>query len=207
MWSIAKLALGNEPLLEALAAAAVRRITQAGPQGLSNTAWAFATCRFLHAPLFEAISEAALATISQFAHQELSNTAWAFAELRMMHVPLMDAISAAAMPTISEVAVADPEEARRGAYALAWAQGRLSHSDVARSLITGYAAVGQCDRLSLGLMVLEEEWSRCAPPDGAVASLETMVGQADSGRDASGGSRATGAAAMPTSLYYSTAVA
>mmetsp|Transcript_136069 Transcript_136069/g.248062 ORF Transcript_136069/g.248062 Transcript_136069/m.248062 type:complete len:110 (+) Transcript_136069:1-330(+) len=108
-----------------------------------------------------------------------------------MDVPLMDAISAAAMASISDVA-SDPDEAARGAYALAWAQGRLSRADLARSLVAGHVAHGSCHRLSLGLVILDEEWGRLARHDGALAALESITGQSvmpshSAGKDLSAG--------------------
>jgi len=174
VWAVAKLVLGDEPLLTSIAAASLRLISQAGPQGLSNTVWAFAARKVLHAPLFEAISSAALNTIHEYGQQELGNTAWAFAELRVMNDPLMQAISEAAIRTVHNPC-SDLEEASRGAYALAWAQGRLALDDHARTLIASHAAQGRCHSLALGLTILDEEWSRCVDGNGALSALEALT--------------------------------
>lgn len=121
--------------------------------------------------------------ISEFGQQELGNTAWAFAELRVTDIPLLSAISAAAIATIHEIGC-DAEEVSRGAYALAWAQGRLSLGDQARALVAGHAAQGRCNRLSLGLIIVDEEWSRVAPPGGAITALEALTGQSMSPQQA-----------------------
>lgn len=177
-WSVAKRLLGNQPLLASIAAASLRLLSEAGPQGLSNTAWAFATRAVAHPPLFQAISASSLPPITQFGQQEISNTAWAFAELRVADVPLCQSISAAALPKLGDFSVPDDsEEADRSSYALAWAQGRLSCLDLARELIGVHASCGRCHRLSLGLLILDEEWSRDTPPGGALAALEAITGR------------------------------
>merc|ERR1711964_101170 len=93
-----------------------------------------------------------------------------------MDAPLMPAISAAAIPTINDASL-DAEEVSRGAYALAWAQGRMSLSDHARILVAGHAAQGRCNRLSFGLIILDEEWRRRGDHDGALAALEALAGK------------------------------
>eukprot|EP00445_Apocalathium_hangoei_P014425 CAMPEP_0203879064 /NCGR_PEP_ID=MMETSP0359-20131031/23569_1 /ASSEMBLY_ACC=CAM_ASM_000338 /TAXON_ID=268821 /ORGANISM="Scrippsiella Hangoei, Strain SHTV-5" /LENGTH=55 /DNA_ID=CAMNT_0050798401 /DNA_START=36 /DNA_END=200 /DNA_ORIENTATION=+ len=52
-WSFASLGLTNAPFLDAMAAAAVRRIVEFEPRNLSIMAWAFATLCFVDVPLFE----------------------------------------------------------------------------------------------------------------------------------------------------------
>merc|ERR1712060_157618 len=173
-WAMAKRLLGNEPLLQATAAASLALLSDAGPQCMSNTVWAFATRGVVHLPLFQAIASASLPTISQFGQQEFGNMAWAFAERRVRDIPLRDAISAAAIANIGDI---DSEEAARGSYALAWAQGRVSLPDLARTLVASQAASGMCNRLAVGLVIVEEEWQRNAPYDGALSMLETLAGR------------------------------
>lgn len=47
------------PLLEAIAAEALSKMTEFDMQGLANTAWAFASLQLLHMPLLDSISAAA----------------------------------------------------------------------------------------------------------------------------------------------------
>ena len=64
----------------ALPEAVLRSLGDFDPQGLSNTAWAFATAGHASAELFNAISaEAVRRRLGGFNTQDLSNTAWAFA--------------------------------------------------------------------------------------------------------------------------------
>merc|ERR1711988_1708191 len=95
---------------------------------------------------------------------------------RVMDTPLLYAISSAALPSINDTSL-DVEEVSRGAYALAWAQGRMSLGDHARLLVAGHAAQGRCNRLSFGLIILDEEWRRIVDPRGALAALEALAGQ------------------------------
>mmetsp|Transcript_40744 Transcript_40744/g.107659 ORF Transcript_40744/g.107659 Transcript_40744/m.107659 type:complete len:247 (+) Transcript_40744:412-1152(+) len=194
-WAVAKLALGAEPLFQAIAKESMRLLSDAGPQGMSNTAWAFATISVLNLPLMEAISAPALPTITEFGQQELSNTAWAFAQLLVRDQPLMEEISARAIATLAEHEAAAPspkvddpriasapdlslDEVTRGGYALVWAQGRLSLQDLALSTVASHMAHGACHGLTLGLVIADEEWSRRAPREGALAALEAMSGRA-----------------------------
>merc|ERR1712217_851230 len=158
--------------MTALAAASLRLITDAQPQGLANTAWALATSVVRHKPLLDAIAAASLRLMTQFGQQELGNTSWAFAELRVHHVPLMHAISGAALTSIDAhtCAWADGNESARSSYAIAWAQGRLAFANEALQLVARHVAHGQCHGLSYGLVVAEEEWRRLAPPDSALAT-------------------------------------
>mmetsp|Transcript_109617 Transcript_109617/g.353740 ORF Transcript_109617/g.353740 Transcript_109617/m.353740 type:complete len:87 (+) Transcript_109617:591-851(+) len=79
----------NCPLMAALSSAAIRSSAELLPQNLSNTAWAFATCRVVDEPLMDAISAASSSTISQFDIQGLANTLWSFASLLLPHFPIL----------------------------------------------------------------------------------------------------------------------
>lgn len=59
------------------------------PQGLSNSAWAFAKLGFSSPILFEALAEAAAGKLEGFTPQGLSNTAWAYATVGHYHPGLM----------------------------------------------------------------------------------------------------------------------
>ena len=66
-------------------------------QGLTNTAWAFATADQKDALLFTALAIAAERRMGAFDRQELANTAWAFATMGQTDaVLLFAALSAAA---------------------------------------------------------------------------------------------------------------
>merc|ERR1711881_835747 len=127
--------------------ALLRLFLQAGPQGLSNTAWSFAAREVLHVALFEAVCAVVFFLTFEYGQQELGNTAWAFAELRAMGPPPSRAAHWVATPSANDAGL-DVEEVSRGAYALAWAQGRLSLGDHARILVAGHMANGRCNRLS-----------------------------------------------------------
>lgn len=118
----------------------------------------------------------------------------------MRHAPLIEAISEAAfVRDFADVTgaggVNDDDEATHGTFALVWAQGRLSCADLGRQLVAERLAAGRCDRLSFGLLVRDEEWSKCVPHDvhypaaagGALATLEAVTGRAVSGRHARAG--------------------
>merc|ERR1711865_160790 len=92
------------------------------------------------------------------------------------HGPLIDAISAVAIPSLNDLDM-DTEEASRGAYAVAWAQGRLSLNDHARIIVHGHAMQGRINRLALGLIILDEEWGRSTEGGGALEALENLTGQ------------------------------
>jgi len=96
-WSFAVLHLVDAPLMEAIAAASIAKITAFGSQGLGNTAWALAALQLRHAPLLDALAAASLPRISEFRPQELSNTAWAVAARAVAHEPLRHAIAAQAL--------------------------------------------------------------------------------------------------------------
>merc|ERR1711920_251873 len=110
-------------------------------------------------------------------------------ELRVRNQPLIEAISSAAIAILSEssaISAGSLEEAERGSYAIAWAQGRLAHADQIYKLFDMHAARGRGHPLTLGLMILEEEWSRCAPQGGASSVLEGFSGRSTGPRTADG---------------------
>ena len=57
------------------------RLEELNPQGVANTAWAFATLGVRHEELLGAIVGRALVRLEEVHPQELANTAWAFARL------------------------------------------------------------------------------------------------------------------------------
>mmetsp|Transcript_60085 Transcript_60085/g.110493 ORF Transcript_60085/g.110493 Transcript_60085/m.110493 type:complete len:117 (-) Transcript_60085:12-362(-) len=71
-----------------------------GSQGLSNTAWAFASLLVLDSPLMAALAAAAMSISAAFHAQEIMNTAWAFSALRVHDAPLFEALSSASIAKI-----------------------------------------------------------------------------------------------------------
>jgi len=78
----------------ALPQAVHRQLGGFDPQGLSSTAWAFASVGHTSPELFNGISREVLGQrLGDFNEQELSNTAWAFAKAAHPSPELFDAIS------------------------------------------------------------------------------------------------------------------
>ena len=77
------------------------------PQGLANTAWAFATADHHDASLFSTLGAAAEQRICDFNPQSLGNTAWAFAKARQNDASLFAALAAAAKQFIGSFTPAD----------------------------------------------------------------------------------------------------
>ena len=73
-----RFALGAQ-LWDFLATRGIQEYGAFTPQGLSNTAWAFATAGHASPELFEAVARAAVPRLGEFKPQGLANTAWAFA--------------------------------------------------------------------------------------------------------------------------------
>jgi RAP domain len=87
---------------EAIAQAALVCILDFKPQGLSNTAWAFAKLNHETPKLFEAIARAAQVHFHDFNAQGLANTAWSFATMHHDAPALLNAIANAAQVQINE---------------------------------------------------------------------------------------------------------
>jgi len=101
-WAYAALYLRDEPLINAIAPAALCIISEfEATQNLSNLAWALAQLSMMHAPLLDAISAESIPRSDEFSSQQLANTSWAFASLGCFNSPLSHAISAAAIKLIS----------------------------------------------------------------------------------------------------------
>merc|ERR1739848_159988 len=83
-------------LFDALAEAALLKISSFDEQNLANTAWAFAKVGRDDSRLFDALAEAALRKISSFNDQNLANTAWAFAKVGRDDARLFDVLAEAA---------------------------------------------------------------------------------------------------------------
>jgi len=90
----------DEPLLPAISAEALRKLSGADAQFLSNTLWAFAKLCYDSPPIY-AFAASAMARMRDFDMRGLSNTAWAMAKFGVVDPPLMDSIAAAAIRSLS----------------------------------------------------------------------------------------------------------
>lgn len=68
----------DHPLIEAIAAQAIKRITDFSSQNLANTAWSMARLGVKHPPLMDAISQAVMNRLADFSPFDLSISVWAF---------------------------------------------------------------------------------------------------------------------------------
>jgi len=91
-----------------------------GPQGLSNTAWAYAKLQICDAPFLDAIAADVVPKLQQFQPQNLSNTSWAFAALHILTEQLMDAIAEVSVEKIAEF---DAQAVTN----IAWSYAKLSY--------------------------------------------------------------------------------
>merc|ERR1719221_952493 len=106
-WSFARLGVTDQPLMHSIAAAAIARISDFDPLGLSNLLWAYAKLELQDQPLLAAISSAARAKLSDYSSQNLANTAWSVAKLGVSDPPLMEAIASAAIRKLKEFTAFD----------------------------------------------------------------------------------------------------
>lgn len=95
-WSFAAMQLPDEPLLAALAAAAINRISELAARDLSNTVWAFATFPWSHTPLLASIAAASIRPC-QYTALGLAMTAWSESSLGFVDPPWRDALAASAI--------------------------------------------------------------------------------------------------------------
>jgi len=94
--ALAKLALYGAAwasLWKELEVAVLARTTEFTPQGLANTAWAFATARQASPALLDAFAAESAGRVRGFKPQELANTAWAYATAGHAAPALFDAIA------------------------------------------------------------------------------------------------------------------
>eukprot|EP00746_Dinoflagellata_sp_MGD_P154914 gnl/MRDRNA2_/MRDRNA2_85114_c0_seq1.p1 gnl/MRDRNA2_/MRDRNA2_85114_c0~~gnl/MRDRNA2_/MRDRNA2_85114_c0_seq1.p1 ORF type:complete len:249 (+),score=38.31 gnl/MRDRNA2_/MRDRNA2_85114_c0_seq1:256-1002(+) len=92
------------PLLDAIAAASIARITEYNPQSIGNSVWAYAKLGITYVPVLNAISAPSLRKFHELIPQELANIAWSLATLQKEDVPLLDAISSEAIKKINHFA-------------------------------------------------------------------------------------------------------
>jgi len=70
------------PLCEAISFAAMSRIDEFDPQGISGMSWSLSQLQFSDRPLLNALSAASLSKISQYGAQEIANISWAYAKMK-----------------------------------------------------------------------------------------------------------------------------
>uniref|UniRef100_A0A7S4QSZ4 catechol O-methyltransferase n=1 Tax=Alexandrium monilatum TaxID=311494 RepID=A0A7S4QSZ4_9DINO len=92
----------KEPLADALASAAIAKLSQCESKDLANIAWAYESMPFSHAPLMESIAAASIRRCRDFNAQDLANTVWAFATRQLRDGPLLAAIASSSMPLITQ---------------------------------------------------------------------------------------------------------
>jgi len=103
--ALAKLAIPGtawRSIWEELEGVGVARRRSFNPQGLSNTAWAFATAGQAAPALFDAIAEEGAWRVCDFSPQILANTAWAFTTAGHAAPALFDAIAAESAGRVRE---------------------------------------------------------------------------------------------------------
>mmetsp|Transcript_37657 Transcript_37657/g.60731 ORF Transcript_37657/g.60731 Transcript_37657/m.60731 type:complete len:220 (-) Transcript_37657:16-675(-) len=93
--------------MDSIALAAMAKMDELDPLGLSNLVWAFAKLELENRPLLAAISKAAIAKIASFSAQNLANTAWSLAKLGVPDRPLLEAIAAQVVPKLAEFTAFD----------------------------------------------------------------------------------------------------
>ena len=92
----------NPALLDAIAREVPRRLGDFNPQELANTAWAFATLKYVDEKLFVSLAIVADRRLSEFNPQNVANTAWAFATVNYRDEKLFAALARAAERRLSE---------------------------------------------------------------------------------------------------------
>ena len=86
-----------------VAGRALERLEEFGPQGLANTAWAFATLGVQQQEeLLRTVARRALVRLQEFNPQAVASTAWAFATLGAQHEELLGAIAGRASARLEE---------------------------------------------------------------------------------------------------------
>jgi len=149
-WAFAKLAVADEPRLQAIAAAARRKLPEFEAGQLSSTAWAWAQLLRADVPLLASIAAAAIPPISSggMHPHDVACTAWAFAKLGVRHAPLRDAISSSARRRL-------PELAPPALACTAWALAALFVADIpllASISAQALRSISECDPPSLANM-------------------------------------------------------
>lgn len=130
-------------LLQAIAAEAEPRLPEFIPQGLANTAWAFATAGVRAEGFFDSLGAEAAPRLHAFKPQEVANLAWAYATAGVPAERLFDAI---AHDAFARVGAFTPQ----GLSNLVWAYGKAGVEScdflfeaVAREIVGGSTVAGE----------------------------------------------------------------
>jgi len=137
-WSYARRELQDAPLINAIAAQALRKLSAVDSRSLSLIAWAVAKRMLGDGPLMTAIAAAALPLLSAAGPQGLSNTAWAFATRAVAHAPLCTAIASASLRSISQFGQQELSN-------IAWAFAELCFTDIPLMHAISAAALASLD--------------------------------------------------------------
>merc|ERR1712032_107493 len=109
-WSVSTLKCLHRPLIDALAAAALRTLAShqdpptCEPPCLAKMAWAFSSLRMRNAPLFDAISASSIPLIQETKSSDLVKTAWALSSRVCRLPPLRDSIASSAIRRLGQPA-------------------------------------------------------------------------------------------------------
>eukprot|EP00405_Crypthecodinium_cohnii_P043147 CAMPEP_0206585478 /NCGR_PEP_ID=MMETSP0325_2-20121206/36445_1 /ASSEMBLY_ACC=CAM_ASM_000347 /TAXON_ID=2866 /ORGANISM="Crypthecodinium cohnii, Strain Seligo" /LENGTH=728 /DNA_ID=CAMNT_0054093041 /DNA_START=189 /DNA_END=2375 /DNA_ORIENTATION=+ len=95
IWSFGTLKVHHQALFTSVARELTLNSHLMTPQGIANTAWAYARVRRQESALFRALGDAAVHedVLWTFKPQEISNTVWAFATVGLAHPTLFEEMS------------------------------------------------------------------------------------------------------------------
>merc|ERR1712205_62140 len=71
----------DDPLLNSIASAAIRKFESAETQDLANAFWAYSRLHCMHCRVFDWSTRKLMKTTSQASPQDLSNTVWALSRI------------------------------------------------------------------------------------------------------------------------------
>lgn len=125
-WAFATLLVTNCPLLNAIAAAAINRLSfEFRSQEIANLSWAFAVLAVSDDPLCDSIAAFVNAKLDAepcaFSAKQLASTAWAFATLEYIDSPLLDALATAVRIIVRPLPRQVREDDARALVAMPWA--------------------------------------------------------------------------------------
>jgi len=143
----------NEPLMDATAAAAIKRLSVGDAvQGLQTLAWSVGSLKYLHIPLLQAIASEAIRIIKIFRPSELTNPAWAVATRCFNDSPFCNSTAAEAIRNIRDYG---PPELSK----MAWAFATIRNGD--QPLLDAIAAesIRRIAQLGHGQNISRTAWS------------------------------------------------
>ncbi|CAK0827327.1 unnamed protein product [Prorocentrum cordatum] len=105
VWAFGTAKVHHVALFTSVALELSQHASSMGPQGIANTAWAFARVRRQELHLFRLLAEATVqeSALWNFKSQELSNIVWAFATVGLTHPPLFESILEVAVQRRAEL--------------------------------------------------------------------------------------------------------